>query len=483
MQRASAAVVRAAQGYVDGQHAELRADYAAKLAELATWADRRKLAVEAKFSRAWLPPAKANRIMFACRPAPGDEELTPPDSKSAEWRERFQKLRTEQAAALFELAVQCAGNGHAAEAFSLLVEVIREQPSHERARQILGYEQYQGRWITPFEAAKAREGQVWHPHYGWLPAEHVARYEGGERYYNNSWMMADDEQRLRAGPRKAEDQKRSRAAPHKGWDIVTEHYSVHTTHSLEEGVQLATRLERLYDAWQQMFAAFTFTDAQLTRRFNLQAATRSPPQRHKVIYFRDRDEYVQTLQKDEPNIGVSTGLYVANKKTAYFYVTPDGDDTNLYHEATHQLFTETGKFLRDVGRDANIWIVEGIACFMESLAEADGWHMLGGNDAIRLRDAQHRLLVDDYYVPLTELTAYGMDQLKRDPNIAMLYSQASGLTYFLMFADDGRYRAPLVAYLSAIYQGRGRPGALAELCHSNNEELDSQYRDFMMRLK
>ncbi len=258
---------------------------------------------------------------------------------------------------------------------------------------------------------------------------------------------------------------------------------MHTTHSLEEGVRLATRLERLHDAWQQMFAGFADSDAQLVRRFNLQAATRSLPQRHKVYYFRDRDEYIRTLVKEEPNIGVSTGLYIASKKAAYFYVTPDGDDTNLYHEATHQLFTETGRFKPDVGRNGNMWIVEGIACFMESLAEADGWHLLGGNDAIRLRDAQHRLLVDDFYVPLTELTAMGMDQLKRDPNIAMLYSQASGLTYFLMFADDGRYRAPLIAYLSAVYQGRGRAAALAELCHSNNEELDGQYRDFMMRLK
>ena len=78
--------------------------------------------------------------------------------------------------------------------------------------------------------------------------------------------------------------------------------------------------------------------------------------------------------------------------------------------------------------------------------------------------AQHRLLVDEFYVPLT---ADGdVDgPTEADPNIATLYSQASGLTYFLMFADDGRYRgAPLIAYLSAVYQGRDRAGTLAEMC-------------------
>ena len=76
-----------------------------------------------------------------------------------------------------------------------------------------------------------------------------------------------------------------------------------------------------------------------------------------------------------------------------------------------------------------------------------------------------------------------MDRLKRDPNISMLYSQASGLTYFLINADGGRYRDALVAFLAAIYQGRDRPGTLAELCNSNDAELDDQYRQRIKRFE
>jgi hypothetical protein len=459
------APARVVSGDIGTRHAAARVKFAKKLAELAEWADGQNLPAEAKISRSWLPAAEPNRIALACRPAPGDTaEL--PESSSDEWRARFQKLRTAQAAELFALAEEAAEHGHAAAAFPLLVEVIRDEPGHERARKILGYELHEGRWLTPFEIAKANDGQAWDSRFGWLPAKYVTRYEAGERYYNNRWITAEEDQRSRADPRK-------------GWDVVTEHYNIHTTHSLEEGVRLATRLERLYDAWQQMFTGFYATDAQLARRFKLQAATHTMPQRHRVMYFRDREEYIKALEKEEPGIRVSTGYYLANKKTAYFYAGDEDGETNLYHEATHQLFTELGKTVRDMGRDGNFWAVEGIACFMESLTEGGGWHLLGGSDAVRLQDARHRLLVDNYYVPLAELTALGMEQLKRDPNIAMLYSQSAGMTYFLMFADHGRYRAPQVAYLAAIYRGAARPGTLAEVCRSTNEELDDQYRTYL----
>ena len=204
---------------------------------------------------------------------------------------------------------------------------------------------------------------------------------------------------------------------------------------------------------------------------------------HKVVYYRNRDEYVAALEKQEPDIGISTGFYLAEKKTAYFFDDRSKDNSNLNHEATHQLFSELGRSVRDVGREANFWIVEGIACYMESLVEENGWHRLGGEDAVRLRDAEHRFVVDEFYVPLAELTTYGMERLKRDPKIAMLYSESSGLTYFLVNYEGGRYRAPLVAYLAAIYRGRDRPGTLAELCGTSDDELDREYRQFIKSLK
>jgi hypothetical protein len=87
-----------------------------------------------------------------------------------------------------------------------------------------------------------------------------------------------------------------------------------------------------------------------------------------------------------------------------------------------------------------------------------------------------------FYVPLAELTRLGKDEVQRHPDIAKLYSQSTGLTAYLMHAQDGRFREPLVRYLSAVYAGRGDGETLAELTGQNYEELDVEYRRFMESL-
>ncbi|HEY2838893.1 MAG TPA: DUF1570 domain-containing protein [Pirellulales bacterium] len=462
------------------------AKYAEQLAALAEDASQLGLTSQAAMARRWLPPIPPNTLRYAQRPpiaadaaapsvagkasSPKQTEDSQP-SVETQWRERFDQARSAQAKALFALAGEAVEAGEASLAFPLLVEALREDPDHAAARKILGYERMKDRWVTPYEARKTREKQVWHPQFGWLPAANVKRYEVGEQFYRGRWMKTEDANRLGAQPKN-------------GWDVATEHYVVHTNHSLEEGVRLATRLERLYDVWQQAFSAFCATDEQLARRYHGQAATRREPPQHKVVLFRDRDQYIEALKEEQPNIDLSSGFYLASRREAYFYFAEgERDDTTLYHEATHQLFSEIRPVSRDIGRTANFWIVEGIACYMESLVEQDGWTLLGGNDAVRLRDAQHRLLADDFYVPLAELTGFGMETLQRDPRIARLYSQSAGLTHFLIHAAGGRYRRPLIEYLVAVYTGRDRPSTLADVTGESDVRLDEQYREFLKSIK
>ena len=50
----------------------------------------------------------------------------------------------------------------AADSDEELVEALRENPNHERARKRMGYAQFQGGWHTPFEIRQMRSGKVWH---------------------------------------------------------------------------------------------------------------------------------------------------------------------------------------------------------------------------------------------------------------------------------------------------------------------------------
>ena len=134
-----------------------------------------------------------------------------------------------------------------------------------------------------------------------------------------------------------------------------------------------------------------------------------------------------------PNIGISTGVYVDQTRRAYFFAGKGSDERTLYHEATHQLFHESRPVSPEVVRKGNFWIIEGIAMFMESLRQEDGYCVLGGFDDERMHAARYRLLHDHFYVPLDELVGYDMEKLQKDPRIGTLYSQSAGLTHFLVF--------------------------------------------------
>ena len=82
-------------------------------------------------------------------------------------------------------------------------------------------------------------------------------------------------------------------------------------------------------------------------------------------------------------------------------------------------------------------------------------------------------------MPLRELAAPGMDQLQRDSHLPQIYSQCSGLAWFFMHAEGGRYRPALMELLIAVYTGRANEATLEKLTGVKYEELDQKYREFM----
>jgi hypothetical protein len=197
------------------------------------------------------------------------------------------------------------------------------------------------------------------------------------------------------------------------------------------------------------------------------------------VYYNTRDEYNTALRSAQPNIGITLGIYFDTRRRAYFFAGEDQHEGTLYHEAAHQLFQETRKVKGHVGQEANFWIVEGIAAYLESLTEHDGYFTVGGLEAGRVPAARQRLLADDFYIPFAALTQMGTHDVQRDPNIGKLYSQAAGQATFLMHYDEGRFREALVRYLVAIYSGKDKPDTLARLTGVGFEALDRHYREFL----
>ena len=148
-----------------------------------------------------------------------------------------------------------------------------------------------------------------------------------------------------------------------------------------------------------------------------------------VVYYRTRDEYNQKLKSRKPQIEITLGVYFDQeahglllrlRRTVVHYRVSRG---------THQLFQEARSVSPNLGRQANFWIVEGIACTWNRSRQEDGFYVLGGTSG-RMPAARYRLLEDNFYVPLGQFVRLGMENPADDPRIATLYSQAAGLTNF-----------------------------------------------------
>ncbi len=466
-----ASAPRASADDIDRAAEELSAKYRGQLDELGAWCESHGLAEQARKTRSWLRPQDPNKLYLAILPqVVGRPPLAAAAPENVvQWDARLAELQCKQATALFDLARKAVLRNRASLAFDLMMAAIHEYPDHEAIRRILGYQRFQGQWRSADEVANLRKGMVWHARFGWIPKTWVHRYNAGERYANGRWVSAEDDARLHGDIQS-------------GWIIQTEHYRVRTNHSLEAGVELGQKLERLYRVWKQLFVRYYASEDQVASLFDGRGrGRRIDVPRHEVTYFRDREDFNRHLQATNPNIGISLGFYDDYRRQAFFFGGKDYDPRTLNHEATHQLFNESRPVVAAVGGRDNIWVVEGIAMYMESLREEDGFYVLGGADDLRMQAARFRLLHDNFYVPLADFTAMGREQLQADKRIATLYSQAAGLTHFLIHGQKGRYRDTLVAYLAAIYSGQANAGTLAQLTGVSYEDLDRQYRQFMAK--
>ena len=451
---------------------DLKAKYAADLNQLAVWCDEKELKAEARKTRSALGPDDPMKFYVPVLPADVGPPK-PPEGASpefVEWDQKLNRLRKDQAIALYDLARRAMRAKQPGLALEAALDAIRANPDNENVRRLFGFQKYQNQWRTTYETKKLRQGLVWSDKFGWLPKSYVKRYEDGQRYRNNKWIAA------------AED-----AAAHRdiesGWDVETEHYSIRTDLSLEAGVELGQKLEQLYLLWSQLFICYYANENDVVALFDGRAKSQNESlrKRHQVVYFRDRTDYVDSLKEAMPNIGISIGVYMDNMRTAYFYADKKNDDRTLYHEATHQLFHESRPVSPKVGKLSNFWIIEGIAMYMESLKVRDGYYELGGFEDQRMIAARYRLLNDHFYVPLAELVGYNMEKIQKDPRIATLYSQSAGLTHFLIHYDHARYRDALVAYLTDVYSAHDTEQTLPKLTGANFVDLDKEYKEFMAK--
>ena len=432
--------IAAAETLAEARQA-LDSAYQTKLQSLAEkWNDRGD-GEEAKQTRAWFVPMLDRRIVLFPTTRPLELRGSRPKI-AADWEAEFAELRKTQAAALFTLAEQRAKNEPAA-AYRLLHEVLREDPEHAPARKALGHQLLPNkRWLTEL---------------GPVPEIHQSTINHSTLGWNRG----------------------------KYWRIESAHFSIATSHSPAEGIYLADELERLHNVWRQVCYSIISRPGALAARLNGSNEPLFKERKHKVVLFRDRDEYLAMLGPVQPKIGLTTGIYYDKDQTTYFYAAGAGKKvadqptlrTPWLHEVTHQLLQEY--LSGNPGEKANFWLVEGIATYFESLTYYPTYATLGGWQADRLQFARYRNLSGDRTWPLLRMMSLGKSEWQESPAIRRIYTQAAGMTSLLMDSEQGRYREPTLTFLANIYQGTDRPEQLAELTKRSYDEFDAAFLPYV----
>lgn len=361
-----------------------------------------ELNAEAAITRSWLPTERQDlNVLFLPDQSPGHGGT----GHRAQWAQQFQMGRVRYAQWLFQQAHGLATAGDEAAAFRMLWQVLREDAEHAEAKRILGT-LAKAATVTP----RLRRGTTIHPDFGW-PAGSYSRIE-------------------------------------------TPHFELTTRGDPQSSVKLAQLMERFYAMWRQVFYPLWSTPGALTKKFEGRNVAWERATEMSVVLLADREDYLKLLGIAEQNAAVSVGYYAPHKQMSFFYAAPNYEVT-LFHELTHQLIAEATNFdaSPEAGSTGGVWLTEGIALYMESLMDRGSYWTVGGIDASRLQTARYRALRDGYWADWQTFTTGPGTAWKEDPQIGLLYTQATGLMHLFMDRlSQPAARDALMQALISVYQ-------------------------------
>ena len=407
---------------------ELSKSFRAELEEIAQVCERVKLTEEASTTRHWLPIQRSDRRVLFLPSAPGKRET---NAMVRNWKERFQKARDGFGEQLF-LQAQTQANEDEAEAYRMLWQVLRESPGHEGARKILG--------------ALARAPMA-------LPRSSRARKDVPEL----GWA-AGSYQRIDAP-----------------------HFTVLSQADVRKTRQLALELEQFYALWTQMFYELWAPPDFLKARIKDPGFPLPEHERLQVVLLKDRAQYLRVLGVAEDNIGVSVGYYNPHAKMSFYYPAEDLRPT-LFHELTHQLLLEATIFEANesAGSAGGIWLLEGIALYMESLQEHGTYWSLGGFESPRMQTARYRGLRDGMWPEWKTFATADSNSWKSDPTIAKLYSHSAGISHVFLDKLGPKAKQAYVRSLVGLYQSENQSDQLLPFLGSSSEEAKQSFQDWLV---
>jgi len=221
--------------------------------------------------------------------------------------------------------------------------------------------------------------------------------------------------------------------------FASAHYHIHTDLPRDAVVPIGRHMDAIHEQYTRRFAAFETRD-------------RSPMP---LYLFRTRDAYHAFLAAHDLASDHSGGMFFVTPHVSGLATWVEGHSRSrtlsvLQHEGFHQFAW------RHLGPTLPVWVNEGLAQYFEDAILIDGRLTVGLANAGRVQRVREALEAGDALAlpALFALTPKGWgNTLRQQPQRSeLLYAQAWSLAYFLIHADDGRYRRAFGRYIELLAQ-------------------------------
>ncbi|MEW6745406.1 MAG: hypothetical protein AB1486_21855 [Planctomycetota bacterium] len=309
-----------------------------------------------------------------------------------EFKKKESATNMDDAEAVFTLAVWARDNGLSVEYKRLLRKVIKVNPDHEQARDLLGYVKYEGEWKSKREVERRereKEDEVmrakglvkwqgeWIPKEDaealqkglvkyegrWVTAEQKERLEKGLKLYDNMWMSEQDIEKYKQGlfnvdggyvTKDQADKLRGDLA--KAWQFDGDYFIVRTNNKFDVGRRILGGAETAWvNALQTVGIKAEKPVEEAGKPVILAVANASEYMEEGQTVGDDFDAYKSSNYSQFCKLDQQTGVMRAVAVWAL------NDDYTVYmgRQAAAELALRTYPFPEAPPR----WLIEGIACY------------------------------------------------------------------------------------------------------------------------
>ncbi|MDB5297647.1 MAG: hypothetical protein JWO31_3630 [Phycisphaerales bacterium] len=263
------------------------------------------------------------------------------------------------------------------------------------------------------------------------------------------------------------------------------HYRIRTDLDRELSLDLARRMDAMYDEYARRLSAFQPTSvagsgSDAGNGGGNAATLNAAAPRLDVYLFRTQRAYLTFAGGQLQNTG---GVYIPSRNLLAAFLDGQGRDglrRTLQHEAFHQFAFNM------ISRDFPVWLNEGMAQLFEEAIWTGDRFWLGHVPPRRVRQlkndlAKRRLIDFDRLLPMTQDTWAA--NLGADGDLgATQYNQAWAMVHYLTFVTDERnvpvHRPRLIQLLRLLHEGRPGDAAFAEAFGPNVRGFQDRFAEY-----